>query len=177
MNPTTTPKHLAPVKLRLSDSAMLAGTVSLLYALALMVWPRAFPEAIERIFDGGRFYPAFAILLVASNEILFVFICMRRGQKPSPLTLGYIAFLTAAFVFLLRELLSFAEVEAHLFYFPAHASAGHWLNSEELLFYTHLGIVAGIVLPYLVVRMTQDYVSGVDSEEPAEKARHAAAGQ
>lgn len=169
--------HWSTAKVRLSDSAILAGTISLLYAFALMIWPRAFPEAIKRIFDSGHFYSTLALLLVITNEILFVFIYTRRAQKPYPLTFVYIAFLSVASVFVLKGLLIFADVEAHLVHFHAGTPLRHALNSEEILFYTHLGIVSGIFVPYLLIRMTQDYISGADSAGSDVKVQHATAGE
>lgn len=170
---------LAPAKVRLSDAAVLAGTVSLLYALALMLWPSEFPQALDRVFHGGYFYYALALPLVASNAILFVLISRRRNQKPNWLTHGYIAFLTVTLVFVLRALLLYADEQAQIAHFHRYTSFGGGIGAEEILLYTHLGIVSGIFLPYLIVRLTQDYVSPGNSAEPEPpaKARSAAAGQ
>jgi hypothetical protein len=163
-------------KVRLSDSAVLAGTVSLLYALAVMTWPQAFPKLLERVFYGGHFFRALAGLLVITNELLFVRIYRRRAQKPNPLTFGYIAFLTIAFVSLLWALVTFANVEAFYSHFRLHAHALQGIGSEELLFYTHLGMVSGIFFPYLLIRMTQDFVPGSNLAESDMKVLGVSAG-
>ena len=178
MTPTTTSNRLSTVKVRLSDSAVLAGTVSLLYALALVIFPRAFPEFLQNVFDWAYFFPALAVLLVVTNEILFVFICRRRAEKPTRFTPLYIAFLTAAVVMGFRQLMIAADLEtqiSHLLFTSSRGQEG--ISSEEVLVYTHLALVSGIFLPYVLVRATQNYYSGASSPEPGDKARHAAAGQ
>jgi len=177
MNPIMTPKQLSPAKVRLSDSAVLAGVISVTYAAALMFLPHAFPEVLQRVFDRGYFFRTIALLLVITNEILFLVICKRRHQKPNLLTLGYIAFLTITLVFVLRMLVMFADEQAQISHVLLHMSGRSAIGSEELLLYTYLGIVSGIFFPYVLVRLTQDYVSRTDSAEPEAKARGGAAGQ
>lgn len=171
-------KRLSPAKVRLSDAAVLAGSVSLLYAAAVMIWPQAFPQLINRAFRGGYFYYALGALLVACDEALFVRIYRRRGQKPNWLTHGYIAFLTITLVFVFRALVLYADEQATIALFRHSRSFKGGISAQELLLYTHLGLVAGIFLPYLIVRLTQDYVSPDNSAEPEPPmARSAAAGQ
>jgi hypothetical protein len=179
MNPTMTSNRFTTVKVRLSDSAVLAGAVSMLYALGLMVCPRAFPELLERIFEWGYFFPALAALLVATNEILFVLISRQRAQKPGLFTPGYIAFLTVAVVLVFRLLVVAADSQTQLSHLFLHASSRvrDGISSEELLVYTHLAMVSGIVLPYLVVRVTQNYVSDANSADHDARVRNAVAGQ
>jgi hypothetical protein len=177
MNRMTISYRLNAVKVRLSDSAVLAGTVSLLYALALIVYPRAFPELLARIFKWGYLFPALAVLLVAANEILFVLISRRRAQKPDLLTSGYIAFLTIAVVFVFVGLVIAADAQTLLSHILASSRARDGVSSEELLVYTHLALVSGIFLSYLMVRGTQNYVSNTNSADHEAKVRNAAAGQ
>jgi hypothetical protein len=172
---------LNAVKVRLSDSAVLAGAVSLLYALALIVCPRAFPELLERIFKWGYLFPALAVLLVAANEILFVLISRRRAQKPDLFTSGGIALLTIAVVFVFAGLVYAAYAQAQLAHHLSSFQTFSWvrdgISSEELLVYAHLAMVSGIFLPYLVVRGTQNYVFDANSADHDAKVRNAAAGQ
>jgi len=176
MTPTIPSQRLTTARIRMSDSAILAGCVSLVYAFILMVWPTAFPHLLARIFYGGYFYRTLAALLVVANEVLFASIYRRRNQKASPFTAVYIALLTITLVFVLRGVLTIADEQAQLAYFLQHRSLHGGVTPGELLVYTHLGVVAGIFLPYLVVRMTQNYVSATQFEAEA-KARQAAAGQ
>lgn len=161
-------------KVRLSDSAVLAGSVSLLYALAVMAWPRSLPTLLEHVYYGGHYFRLLAGFLVITNELLFVRIYRRRAQRPNPLTFAYIAFLTIAFVSLLWALVTFANVEAFYLHFRLHVHRG--IGSEELLFYTHLGLVSGIFFPYLLIRMTQDFVPGSRLAESDTKVLSASAG-
>ncbi len=181
MNRMMSSYHLNAVKVRLSDSAVLAGAVSLLYALALIVCPRAFPELLERIFlKWGYFFPGLAILavlLVAANEILFVLISRRRAQKPDLLTSGYIALLTIAVVFFFSLLVVAADAQTLVSHILTAGRVRDGISSEALLMYTHLAMVSGIFLPYLVVRGTQNYVSEANSADHDAKVRNAAAGQ
>ena len=179
MNRTLPASRLTTAKVRLSNPAVLAGSLSLLYAVVLMLFPRAFPELLQRIFQRGHFFTALAVLLLAANEILFLFIFRRRVQKPGLLTPGYIAFLTIGVVFAFWLLVNTADLEHQLsqLSLPTSSPVRDGINSEELLVYTHLGMVAGIVFPYLLVRLTQNYGSGTNSAERDAKARHMAAGQ
>lgn len=177
MSEATPANRFSPAKLRLSDSAVLAGAVSLIYAASLIAFPDAIPHLLARIFQGGYFFRTLALLLVAANEFLFVLICKRRGQKLSLFTLGYIGFLTVTLVFVFRALVLFADEQAQISYLSLHMSGHAGIGAEELLLYTHLGIVSGIFFPYVLVRLTQGYVSGTHSEEPKVNARAASAGQ
>ena len=177
MNRMMASSCLNTVKVRLSDSAVLAGAVSLLYALALMVCPRAFPELLERIFQWGYFFPALGALLVTTNEILFVFISRRRAQKMGLFTPAYIAFLTIAVVFVFRLLVVAADARTQLSHLFVFKRVRDGISPEELLVYTHLSIVFGIFLPYLQVRVTQNYVSDANSADRGAKVRNAVAGR
>jgi len=170
---------LNAVKVRLSDSAVLAGVVSLLYALALIVCPRAFPGLLERLFVRGYFFPAITVLLVVANEILLVVISRRRAQRPGLFTPGYIAFLTVTVVLVFRVFVYVGDAQAQLSHLFLRASSGgrDGISSEELLVYAHLAMVSGIFLPYLLVRLTQNYVSDANSPHHDAKVRNAVAGQ
>ena len=171
---------LNAVKVRMSDSAVLAGVVSLLFALALIVGPAAFPALLERIFERGYFFPALAVLLVVTNEILFVVISRRRAQKPGLFTPGYIAILTLAVVLVFRLLVYAAHAQAQLSHLILLQTASRFrdgISSEELLVYTHLAMVSGIFLPFLMVRATQNYVSDANTVATVAKAQSAVAGR
>jgi len=177
MTLTTPSQHLITARIRMSDSAILAGCVSLLYAFVLMVWPVAFPHLLTRIFYAGYFYRTLAMVLVVANEVLFTSIYRRRNQKASPITAAYIALLTITLVFALRAVLTIADEQAQLAHFIQHSSIHAGMTAGELLVYTHLGIVSGIFVPYLIVRLTQNYVSATQLVEAEDKSRHATAGQ
>jgi hypothetical protein len=127
--------------------------------------------------------------LVAANEILFLLISGRRGKKPGLLTPAYIAFLTIAVVWFFRLLLYAADAHAQPSHLLLRASSGvgSGVSSEDRLVYTHLTMVAGIFLPYLLVRLTEDYGSDMKSTdtnsadaisaERDAKAQNAVAGQ
>jgi len=173
-------QRLNAVKVRMSDAAVLAGAVSLLYALALIACPRAFAELLQRIFVWGHFFPALTVLLVLTNEILFVVISRRRAQRPGLFTPVCLAILTILVVLDFRFLVYAANAHAqlsHLSFFPAYNLVRDGISSEELLAYTHLATVSGIFLPYLLVRVTQNYVSGANSADQDAKVRNAVAGQ
>jgi hypothetical protein len=179
MNRMMASSRLSTVKVRLSDSAVLAGAVSLLYALALVVCPRAFPELLTRFFGWGHFFPALGVLLVSANEILYVHISRRRAQKMGLFTPAYVAFLTIAVLFVFRLLVMAADAQAqlsHLFLRDA-SRVRDGISSEELLVYTHLAVVSGIFLPYLLVRVTQNYVSHGNSADDDMQVRNAVAGR
>jgi ABC-type Fe3+-siderophore transport system permease subunit len=177
MNQAMTSKQLSPARVRLSDSAVTAGATSLAYAAALMLFPHAFPQILQRVFEGGYFFRTLALVLVITNAILFLLICKRRSQKPDLLTLSYIAFLTITLVSVLRMLVMFADEQAQVSHILLHMPGRSGIGSEELLLYTHLGIVFGIFFPYVLVRLTRDYVSSRDSVEPDAKAHGAGAGE
>lgn len=155
------------VKVRLSDSAMLSGGVSLLYALVLSLYPRAFPKLLERSFDSGHFFSVLALLLLSANELLFVLISRRRSQSPGLLTPAFIACLTLGVVSFFQVLVYGAHAQAMLSQFMLHDSNRLRLgiSSEDLLIYAHFAMVSGIAVPYLVVRATQNYLSDPKPEK------------
>jgi hypothetical protein len=175
MNHAMNSSRLNAVKVRLSDSAVLAGAVSLFYALALTVCPRTFPEFLVRVFAWGHFFPTLTVLLVVANEILLVFISKRRAQKLGLFTPVCLALLTMAVVLDFRFLVYAADAQAQLSHLFLHASSGvrNGISSEQLLVYSHLAVVSGIFLPYLLMRVTQNYVSDANSTDQAAKVRAA----
>jgi cytochrome bd-type quinol oxidase subunit 2 len=181
MTPMTPSSSLSTVKVRLSDSAVLAGVVSLLYAIALIAFPRAFPVLLQRIFQWGPFFPALTAVLVLTNEILFVLISRRRHQRMGVVTPVYLAFLTVAIVAFFRLFIYAADPQAQPFQLIPRISGRiqDGISSEERLVYMHLITVAGIFLPYLLVRVTENYVSDTTSEktEVQVKAQDAVAAQ
>ena len=179
MNHMMSSYRLNAVKVRLSDSAVLAGAVSLLYALALIVCPRAFPKLLERIFVGQGIFLSLAVLLVAANEILFVLISRRRAQKSDLLTSGYIALLTIPVVLLFQLLVNAADAQTQLsqIFLRAFSPVRDGISSEDLLVYTHVTLVSGIVLPSLLVRLTQNCVPDANSADHDAKVRNATARQ
>ena len=177
MSGTHTSERAAAVKIRLSDSAVLAGGVSLLCAAAVMAFPRTFPELVKHIFYAGYFFRTLAIVLLAANEMLFLFLCNKRAEKVNLLTSAYIAFVTVGWVFALRALVVLANEHALLAHLSLPVPSRDGIGAEELLLYTHLGMVSGIFVPFLLVRLTQNSVSRTDSAPLEAKARQAAAGQ
>jgi len=179
MNHTMNSPRLNAVKVRLSDSAVLAGAVSLLYALALIVCPRAFPELLQRVFVWGHFFPALTVLLVITNEILLVVISRRRAQRLGLFTPVCLAILTIAVVLDFRLLVYAADAQAQLSQLFLRTSSGarNGISSDDLLVYTHLAMVSGIFLPYLLVRVTQNYVSDANPAQHDTKARTAVGAQ
>jgi hypothetical protein len=145
-----TSKRLSSTKVRLSDSALLAGGLSLLYAAAIMLWPRAFPQLLLRVFYGGHFFRTLAFALVAANGILFFFISRRRSERGNPLTFGYIAVVTVTATAAFRTMVMIAHDQAVIAQFRAHITVPQGIDASELLAYAHLGIVSGIILPYLL---------------------------
>lgn len=177
MNGTNVSERMAAVKVRLSDSAVLAGAVSLLYAIVLMAFPRTFPELVKHIFYGGYFFRTVAVLLLGANEMLFLFLCQKRGNRVNLVTSGYIAGLTITMVFALRALVVLANEHALLAHLSLPIPSREGIGTEELLLYTHLGLISGIVGPFLMVRLTQNSVSQPDSTQFPAKSRSMAAGQ
>jgi hypothetical protein len=177
MNHVASLKQLTTAKVRLSDSAVYAGSFSLLYGLAVVVFPDTLSKLFMGLYAAGHFFPAIGILLLAWNEILFVVIARRRIQKPNFLTCAYIAFLTVAFVLVFRAVVVSADAQAQLAQVLVPISAQGGIRSEELLVYSHLGLVSGTFLPYLLLRMTQSCVSGANPAEVNLKVQHTAAGQ
>jgi hypothetical protein len=162
MTHTTISSGLSTAKVRLSDSAVLAGSVSLLYALALVLFPQALPEFLQSVYDQGYLFPALGVLLLVANEILFAVICRRRAQKANWFTSCYLAFLTIAAVVGFRQLVAAAELQSEILHLvtPGLSRVREGVSSEELLVYTFLATVSSIFLPYLLVRVTQSYVAG-----------------
>jgi hypothetical protein len=68
-----------------------------------------------------------------------------------------------------------ADAQAQLSHLYRHASSAvrNGISSEQLLVYSHLAVVSGIFLPYLLMRVTQNYVSDANSSDQAAKVRAA----
>jgi hypothetical protein len=149
------PHPVRATKIRVADSAVMAAVVSLIYAAFVLLSPRVFPEILAAQFERGVLTVGIALLALALNLGWYWRIAWRRHSAlsaPAVLALVLLTLVIAvAFSILVNNSLLRSQISA--------VEHPYLQVTEEVLIYTYFALVAAIFLPYLVLRLTQDFVT------------------
>jgi len=146
------PRTLA---MRLADPAATLAYLSLLFGALLVVFPVAFPHVIIANWQNARLTPIMIFFTVSVNLGLYLGVAHQRAARPGILAsacLGSVpVILLAALNFILQATIS-------------HTLAGNVPNSlalvdEEILAHTYFAMMAAIFVPFLVIRLAQQFHS------------------
>ena len=139
------------VTVRLADAALTVASLSLVFGSLLVFFPVSFARIIQNSWLNGHLTVAMMVITLSIDVCLYVRIAYRRSAKPTVLAaacLGSIPIVVVAG-------LSFCLQGA-----VDYTLAGNLPNlearvGEEVLAHTYLGLVSGIFLPFLVIRLLQ----------------------
>ena len=141
------------VVVRLADSAEAIGFLSLIYAALLAIFPVWFPNSIVRSWERGQLLPALMMLVFLLDTCLYLRVAQRLSAKPGMLAaacLGSLPLIVVGAASLLLERSVRYTLTSDL---PnLHARVG-----EEVLAHTYLALVAGVFLPFLAIRLLQQF--------------------
>lgn len=147
--PAKTKRQLAVV--RLADASEVVFVVSLLYGLLLVFSPVAFPRMIVRGWQHGQLMPIMMVFTFLLDTCLYLRVAYLQSAKPRPVVAACLGSLPILVVGGLSLLLQSAV---------SHTLAAGLPNlqarvGEEILAHTYLGLVSGVFLPFLVIRLLQ----------------------
>lgn len=148
-----TAKQHRIVVVRLADSAEALGLLSLTYAALLAIFPVAFPNFIVRSWERGQLLPVLMVFTFVLDTCLYLRVAQRLSAKPGILAaacLGSLPLIVVGAASLLLEKSVKYTLTSDL---PnLHARVG-----EEVLAHTYLALVAGVFLPFLAIRLLQQF--------------------
>ena len=138
---------------RLADVAKAVTALSFLFGLLLVVFPISFPRMIVSSWQGGRLMPVMMLFTFLLDTFLYLRVAYMQSAKPKPLAAACLGCLPLLVVGGLSLLLQSAVSHTIAWDMPnLQARLG-----EEILAHTYLGLVSAIFLPFLVIRLLQQF--------------------
>jgi hypothetical protein len=147
----TSPRRIVAV--RLADSAEVIGVLSLVYAVLLVVFPVAFPNAIVKSWERGQLLPIMMVFTFLLDTCLYLRVAQRLSAKPGILAAACLGSLPLLVVGASSVLLQRSVKYVLLSDLPnLHAQVG-----VEILAHTYLALVSAVFLPFLAIRLLQQW--------------------
>jgi hypothetical protein len=147
----------ATLTVRLADPAAAVAYVSLAFALALIFFPVSFPALIVRTSQQGRLIPAIIVFSLLLDAALYIRVAPLLSIKPRLLVASFLGSLPIFIVVGLGVSFENAISQA-LVEYPYNVSAR---IAEEILAHTYFTLVSAIFLPFLLIRLVQQFKTRV----------------
>ena len=143
------------VIVRLADAAEAVAFFSLVFGLLLLAFPVAFPRIIVNSWERGQLTPLMMVFTLLLDTVLYLRVAIVRSARPrvgAAVCLGSLPLLVVGG---LSPLLRGAVARMLSEDLPnLQARVG-----EEIVAHTYLGLVFGVFLPFLVIRLLQQFKS------------------
>jgi len=158
------------VTLRLADAALTVACLSLVFGFLLVFFPVSFARIIQDSWLHGNLTVAMMVITLSIDACLYVRIAYRLSAKPTVLAAACLGSLPIVVAVGLSFCLQGA-VDSTL--------SGDLPNlqariGEEILAHTYLGLVSGIFLPFLALRLLQQLKTARSNRETESSSRTAA---
>lgn len=141
------------VVVRLADVAKAVTALSFLFGLLLVVFPISFPRMIVSSWQGGRLMAVMMTFTFLLDTFLYLRVAYMQSAKPRPLAAACLGSLPLLVVGGLSLLLQSAVSHTIAWDMPnLQARIG-----EEILAHTYLSLVSAVFLPFLVIRLLQQF--------------------
>lgn len=141
------------VVVRLADVAKAVTALSFLFGLLLVVFPISFPHMIVSSWQGGRLMAVMMTFTFLLDTFLYLRVAYMQSAKPRPLAAACLGSLPLLVVGGLSLLLQSAVSHTIAWDMPnLQARIG-----EEILAHTYLSLVSAVFLPFLVIRLLQQF--------------------
>lgn len=129
------------------------AALSLVFGLLLVLFPVSFPRMIVTSWEHGQLMPAMMALALLLDACLYTRIALMRSARPGLVAAACLGSLPLLVVGGLSLLLQAAV---------SHTLAGDMPNlqlrvGEEILAHTYLGLISAVFLPFLVIRLLQQF--------------------
>ena len=129
------------------------AVLSLVFGLLLVLFPVSFPRMIVNSWQHGQLMPVMMALTLLLDTFLYLRIAYMRSAKPGLVAAACLGSLPLLVVGGLSLLLQAAV---------SHTLSGDMPNlqlrvGEEILAHTYLGLISAVFLPFLVIRLLQQF--------------------
>ena len=141
------------VIVRLADASDAVTALSLMFGVLLVFFPVSFPRMIVNSWEHGQLMPILMIITFLLDTGLYLRIAYMQSARPGPVAaacLGSLPLLVVGALSLLQQSAVSHTLAADLPNLQARVS-------EEILAHTYLGLVGGIFLPFLVIRLVRQF--------------------
>lgn len=146
-----TPRRLAVV--RLADASEAVAVLSFMFGLLLVFFPVVFPRMIVTSWQHGQLMPIMMGFTLLLDTCLYLRVAYLQSAKPRPMAaacLGWMPLLVVGGLSLLLRSAVSHTLSAGLPNMQARVG-------EEILAHTYLGLVSAVFLPFLVIRLLQQF--------------------
>jgi hypothetical protein len=141
------------VVVRLADPAAAVAYLSMAFALATVFFPASFPGFIVRSWQQGRLIPALIAFTLLVDATLYIRVAKLISSKPRLLASAFLGSLPIFIVIGLSVPFENA-ISLALSGYCSHVSAR---IAEEVLAHTYFTAVSAIFLPFLLIRLVQQF--------------------
>jgi len=157
------------VTVRLADAALTVSYLSLVFGFLLVFFPVSFARIIQNSWLNGNLTVAMIVITLSIDVCLYVRIAYRLSAKPTVLAAACLGSLPIVVVAGLSYCLQSA---VH------YTISGDLPNlqsrvGEEVLAHTYLGLVSGVFLPFLAIRLLQQLKAASSKRETESHSRTA----
>lgn len=151
--PALAPAQRRIVVVRLADSAEAVAVLSGVFAILLIAFPVSFPRMIVNGWEHGQLMPAMMAFTLLLDGCLYFRVAHLLSAKPGILGAACLGSLPLLVVGGLSVVLQSAVRHTLSFDLPNLQAR----VAEEILAHTYLGLVAAVFLPFLVIRLLQQF--------------------
>ena len=138
---------------RLADASEAVAVLSFIFALLLVFFPVLFPQVIVRSWQRGQLTPMMLVFAFLLDTCIYLRVAYLQSAKPKPVAAACLGSLPLLVVGGLSVLLRSAV-------YHSLSRGGPNVQArvdEEILAHTYLGLVSAVFLPFLVVRLLQQF--------------------
>jgi hypothetical protein len=157
------------VTVRLADAALTVACLSLVFGFLLVFFPVSFARIIQNSWLSGNLTVVMMVITLSIDVCLYVRIAYRLSAKPTVLAATCLGSLPIVVV---------AGLSFYLQGAVDYTLSGDLPNlearvGEEILAHTYLGLVSGIFVPFLVIRLLQQLKAASSNRETESPSRSA----
>lgn len=141
---------------RLADASQAVAVLSLAFGLLLVLFPVWFPERIISSWEHGRLMPTMMAFTLLLDTCLYLRVAYLQSAKTRPMAavcLGSLPLLVIGGLSLLLQSAVSHTLSAGLPNMQGRIG-------EEIVAQTYLGLVCAVFLPFLVIRLLQQFKAG-----------------
>jgi hypothetical protein len=138
---------------RLADASEAVAVLSFLFGLLLVFFPVSFPQMIVRSWQRGQLMPIMLVFAFLIDTCIYLRVAYLQSAKPRPVVAVCLGSLPLLVVGGLSVLLRSAVHHTLL----RGATNLQARIDEEILAHAYLGLVSAVFLPFLVIRLLQQF--------------------
>jgi hypothetical protein len=141
------------VAVRLADVSVTIAYLSLVFGLLLVFFPVSFPRTVLHSWQSGKLVVAMLVIALSVDAYLYFRVAYLLSARPTALAAACLGSLPIMVVAGCSLLLQSAVTQTLAVGLPnPQARVG-----EEVLAHTYLGLVSAVFLPFLVIRLLQQF--------------------